>query len=269
LRYYAAILRGREYIQEIQKTMSDTAVLKGLAAIQARLAADEAKRSANEDYVKAKWFSLKDKQRAKGVFLQEMDEDSPNYSEKNGLGLVAIEHNNPAKGMFMRKALCTLESEGACWACEQHRKDYKAGWKQKPRLYINFLLLESPQLSTFEPANEPTVVVLSQGLSESQISPALFEQAGLFGTITSKEFQIKRSGAGFNDTSYLLTALSEHTLDDLESYELYDLDKIVRHVPYDQQAAHYLDGGTQATEAPASEEAAPAGDAGTTEEDAW
>lgn len=251
-----------------ETAVAEAAVLKGLAAIQARLAADEAKRSgSNEDFVKALWFKLLDKQKAKGLFLQELDEESPNYSEKNGLGIVAIEHNNPAKGMFMRKALCTLESEGRCWACEQHHKDYKAGWKQKPRLYINFLLLESPQLATFE-KNEPTVVVLSQGLSESQISPALFEQAGLFGTITTKEFQIKRNGAGFNDTSYLLTALAEHDLK-VEDYELYDLDKIVRHVPYEQQAAHYLDGGTAA---PASEGEAAGGvnsSASTADDDDW
>lgn len=234
------------------------AVLKGLAAIQAKIDADEAKRGESADFVKAEWFKLKDKESAKVVFLQEMDEDSPNFSEKNGVGMVAIEHSNPKD--FKRKALCTLEDEGNCWACEQHRKDYKAGWKQKPRLYINALVLGND-------ADEHKVVVLSQGLSESQISPALFEQAGEFKTITDRTFKIKRSGAGFNDTSYLLTALAPHDLK-VEDYEVYDLDKIVRHVPYAQQAAHYLDGAVADTEAPAASGPTNVGEE-KTEEETW
>jgi hypothetical protein len=242
--------------------MSDKAVLKGLAAIQAKIAADEAAREASGDFVKAEWFKLKDKEAAVGVFAQEMDPDSPNYSEKRGVGIVAVEHSNPQN--FKRKALCTLEEEGRCWACEQHRKDYKAGWKQKSRLYINFLLLDPK-------GDDHKMVVLSQGLSESQITPALFEQATEFGTITDRKFKIKRSGAGFNDTSYILTALVPHDVN-LDDYEVYDLDKIVRHVPYDQQAAHYLDGGTAASEPEpelATVGAGGSASAGSDDEDTW
>jgi hypothetical protein len=237
-------------------------VLKGLAAIQARIAQDEARNSG--DYVKAEFFKLRDKEAVKGVFLQELDEESKHYSPKNGLGMVAIEHTNPNN--FKRKAVCTLDDEGACWACEQHRKDYKAGWKQRPRIYINFLILGD------EPS-EHKVVVLSQGLSESQISPALFEQAGEFGTITEKVYKIKRTGAGFNDTSYLLTALADHDVN-VEDYELFDLDKVVRHVPYAQQAAHYLDSvaGTDASPVEQRETvSASSGNAavGTDPDDTW
>lgn len=205
-------------------------IVKGLKGINARIEAAEQKSSG--DGVKTEWFGLKDKQAAKVVFLQELDEDSPNYSSKNDLGFIAVEHSNPEN--FKRKALCTIDDEGACWACEQHRKDYKAGWKQKSRLYVNVLVID-------ENGNEE-VKVLSQGLSAKQITPALIEQAGEMGTITDKFFKIKRNGAGFNDTSYVLTPLAAHDKD-VESYELFDLEKVVRHVPYDQQAAHYLDNG--------------------------
>lgn len=223
--------------------------LKGLAAIQAKIDADEARRGEGGDFVKAEWFKLADKQSARVVFLQELDEDSPNYSAKNGVGEVVVEHSNPQN--FKRKAECTLEDEGQCWACEQHRKDYKAKWGQKSRLYINALVLGADD-------DEHKVVILSQGLSDSQISPALFEQAGEFKTITDRVFKIKRSGAGFNDTSYILTALTPHDLD-VEKYEVYDLDKIIRKVPYDQQAAHYLDGGTGAATDSAEREPVSAG----------
>ena len=121
-----------------------------------------------------------------------------------------------------------------------------------------------------EREGENEVQVLSQGLSESQITPALFEQATEFGSITDRTFKIKRSGAGFNDTSYILTALVPHDVN-LDDYEVFDLDKIVRHVPYDQQAAHYLDGGTAAVaEDDAKEPAlAGAGKSAGDDEDAW
>ena len=76
---------------------------------------------------KAKWVKLEDSESVKVRFLQELDPDSPTYDQKNGLGFIAVEHTNPKD--YRRKALCTTEDQGKCWGCEQHRKDYKAGWK--------------------------------------------------------------------------------------------------------------------------------------------
>lgn len=232
-------------------------IVKGLKGINARIEANEAKASGGgEDFVKTKWFTLKDKESAKVIFLQELDADSANYSKKNDLGFVAVEHSNPDD--FKRKALCTIEDEGACWACEQHRKDYKAGWKQKTRLYIN-VLVNADQEDAY-------VAVLSQGLSSSQITPALIEQSGEIGTITDKFMKIKRNGAGFNDTSYVLTPLGAHDKD-VESYELFDLEKVVRKISYDQQEAHYLSSGTAAATSETRE--APAFAGSTNEDESW
>lgn len=207
-------------------------IVRGLKGINAHVESEEAKFSGGgSDSPKTKWFALKDKQASKVVFLQELDPESPNFSEKNDLGFIAVEHSNPKD--FKRKALCTIDDEGACYACEQHKKDWKAGWKQKSRLYINVLVDNG--------TDEPYVAVLSQGMSEKQITPSLIEFAGELGTITDKFFKIKRNGAGFNDTSYILTPLGEHGKN-VEDFELFDLEKVVRSVPYAQQAAHYHDG---------------------------
>lgn len=216
-------------------------IVKGLNAINKHVEAEEAKFSGS-DGPTTKWFKLNDKQAAKVVFLQELDPDSPNFSEKNDLGFLAVEHVNPAN--WKRKALCTAD-EGECYGCQQHRKDYKAGWKQKTRLYINVLVDDGVE--------EPYVAVLSQGNGPKSITPTLIEYAGDDGTISDKYFTIKRTGAGATDTSYTLRAGKEHGLN-VEDYELFDLEKVVRNVPYAEQEAHYNHG----VEAAPAAESAPA-----------
>lgn len=233
-------------------------IVKGLKGIAARMEANESQGN-SDDGVKTVWFKIDDKQSAKVIFLQELDADSTNYSEKNDLGFVAVEHNNPDD--FKRKALCTLEDEGKCWACEQHRKDYKAGWKQKSRLYINALVDNGK--------DDPFVAVVSQGLSGKQITPALIEQSGEMGTITDKYMKIKRTGSGLSDTYYTLTPLAQHK-ENVEDYELFDLDKVVRKVSYDQQAAHYLESNNSSSTEETREAPAFAGaGAPASAEDEW
>lgn len=216
-------------------------IVKGLSAINKHVEAEEAKFNGSGDSNPTKWFKLSDKQAAKVVFLQELDPDSPNFSQKNDLGFLAVEHVNPLN--WRRKALCTAD-EGACYGCEQHQKDWKAGWKQKTRLYINALVDDGVE--------EPYVAVLSQGNGPKSITPTLIEYAGDDGTITDKFFTIKRTGAGATDTSYTLRAGKEHGYN-VEDYELYDLEKVVRHVPYAEQEAHYNQGVEATTsDAPAA-----------------
>ena len=102
------------------------------------------------DGTKARWVKLEDGESVKVRFLQELDPDSPSYNEKLGLGFIAVEHTNP--GDYRRKALCSMDDQGKCWGCEQHRKDYKAGWKGRSRLYINVLVDDGKE--------EPYVAIL-------------------------------------------------------------------------------------------------------------
>lgn len=215
-------------------------ILKGLKTIQKHNQdAEQRRESALESRVP--YFKISDGQSFKIRFLQELDEDSPNYSEKNDLGFIAVEHSNPAN--FRLKALCTIEEQGRCVGCEQHRLDWKAGWKPKQRLYINILVMS--------PGEEPAVKVLSQGLGAKAITESLMEIAGETGSITNRLFKIKRTGAEMMDTAYLLVPSDKDEKKvDVEEFDLFDLNLVVKDLPYEEQVEFYQIN----TEEPASAE---------------
>jgi hypothetical protein len=126
-----------------------------------------------------------------------------------------------------------METEGRDWANEQHRKDPKAGWKARTRLYINVLVDDGKE--------EPYVAILSQGTSGKTITPTLIEYAGEMGSISNLMWRIKRSGSK-TDTSYTIIPLAkDETPFDSSGLTLYDLEKTaVRHVPYAEQEAFYM-----------------------------
>lgn len=182
------------------------------------------------DGTKARWLKIEDSESVKIRFLQELDPDSPNYNEKNGLGFIAVEHTNPAD--YRRKALCSMDDQGKCYGCEQHRKDYKKGWKGRSRLYINVLVDDGKE--------DPYVAVLSQGSSGKTITPTLIEYAGEMGSISDLVWRIKRSGTK-TDTSYTIIPLAKDEKPfDSSSLELYELETVaVRDLPYTEQEAFF------------------------------
>ena len=187
------------------------------------------KPSYNEgDGTKARWVKLDDAQSVKIRFLQELDPDSAHYNEKNGLGFIAVEHTNPKD--YRR----TIDDQGKCWGCEQHRKDYKAGWKGRSRLYINVLVDDGKE--------EPYVAILSQGSSGKTITPTLIEYAGEMGSISNLMWRIKRTGTK-TDTSYTAIPLAKDEAPfDSSGIELYELEKVaVRDLPYTEQEAFFND----------------------------
>ena len=179
---------------------------------------------------KARWVKLEDTESVKIRFLQELDPDSPTYNEKNGLGFIAVEHTNPKD--YRRKALCSFDDQGKCWGCEQHRKDYKAGWKGRSRLYINVLVDDGKE--------DPYVAILSQGSSGKTVTPTLIEYAGEMGSITNLMWRIKRSGTK-TDTSYTIIPLQkDETPFDSSVLELYKLEETaVRDLAYTEQEAFF------------------------------
>lgn len=72
---------------------------------------------------KVRWLKLADGQAVKLRFIEELDDESANYSADRGLALVVKEHTNPKD--YKRKAVDTMESEGRDWAEEMHRKDQR------------------------------------------------------------------------------------------------------------------------------------------------
>jgi hypothetical protein len=187
------------------------------------------------DGSKARWVKLEDGESVKIRFLQELDPDSPSYNEKLGLGFIAVEHTNPKD--YRRKALCSMDDQGKCWGCEQHRKDYKAGWKGRSRLYINVLVDDGKE--------EPYVAILSQGSSGKTVTPTLIEYAGEMGSITNLMWRIKRTGTK-TDTSYTIIPLGKDEAPfDTSALELYKLEETaVRDLPYTEQEAFFAGEGS-------------------------
>jgi len=192
--------------------------------------------SSGGDTTKARWVKLEDTESVKIRFLQELDPDSTSYNEKHGLGFIAVEHTNPKD--YRRKALCSMEDQGKCYGCEQHRKDYKAGWKGRSRLYINVLVDDGKE--------DPYVGILSQGSSGKTVTPTLIEYAGEMGSITNLMWRIKRSGTK-TDTSYTIIPLGKDETDfDSSSLELYKLEETaIRDMPYTEQEAFFNGEGGQ------------------------
>lgn len=211
-------------------------LVKGLASIKAMQEANAAK-AAERDRPKAEWFSSvfpkKTGDTAVIRFLQELDEDMEGFVADRGLGFIAVEHNAPGPEGYKRRGKCTVDSEGQCYACERHKLDYKAGWKQKQNLYINVLM---------EWEGKPTVFVLSRN-ANSTFAQSLIQEAIDEGSITNANYRITKTGTG-TQTQWLLKRLKGDLLDD-SGVEVYDLDSVaIREVEYDKQAEYY--GGVSA-----------------------
>lgn len=204
-------------------------IIKGLSALNAEL---DKPSMASFDGVKGRWLKLEDGQSVKIRFLQELDPDSPSYNEKCGVGFIAVEHTNPGKGMYTRKALCSIDDQGRCFGCEMHRKDMKAGWKGRSRLYINVLVYDGKE--------DPYVAILSQGSGAKSATPEIIQYAGETGSISNVLWRLKRTGEK-TDTAYSIIPLPSEEEFDPTAYELFDLEKIaVRDIDYSEQETFYM-----------------------------
>lgn len=201
-------------------------IVKGLNAMNAALD----KPAASGSGEKGRWLKLEDGKSAKIRFLQELDPDSPNFDNRAGVGFIAVEHTNPKD--YRRKALCSVDDQGRCFGCEMHRRDPKAGWKGRSRLYINILVDDGEE--------DPYVAIFSQGTGPKSATPEIIQYAGETGSISNVLWRLKRTGEK-TDTNYSIIPLPSDTKVDVSEYELYDLEKIaVRDVPYADQENFYM-----------------------------
>lgn len=162
-------------------------------------------------------------------FLQELDPSATGYQEERGLAVAAVEHEAPGPKGYLRRALCTLDSEGQCYACERRKADYQEGWKTKTNLYINALVQYN--------GKEPEVAVISRNFNQS-FAQQLMDIAVEEGTITDKVFKITRHGTG-TQTVWVLMPTSKPVFDDSDA-EVFDLkETVLRDVEYDKQAAYF------------------------------
>lgn len=216
-------------------------ILEDLASIRNYYTEQDRKREEREAG-RSTWLKLKDKESANILFLQELAKDAPGYREDRGLGFIAMEHVHPDD--FRKKALCTA-ADGACFGCELNKKGwdsnqgkdkddetrYKGAWKARHRLYINVLVMKAGE--------EPFVAILSQGKSEKMITDDLLDYAVDDGTIRGQVFKLTRRGDKFNNTSYSIKGLPNEEVPDDADYEVFDLHKVVRSVPYEEQPAFF------------------------------
>ena len=205
-------------------------IVKGLNAMNRALD----KPSSGGDGVRGRWLKINDGQSVKIRFLQELDPDSPAYDSAAGAGFIAVEHTNPSD--YRRKALCSIDDQGRCYGCEQHRKDPKAGWKGRSRLYINVLVDDG--------AEDPYVAILSQGSGPKSATPEVIQYAGETGSITNVIWRLKRAGMG-TETNYSIIPLPTSDAKSDVEHELFDLEKIaVRDIPYAEQEGFYVGTGS-------------------------
>ena len=203
-------------------------LVKGLSALNKALD----KPSTSSDGPRGRWLKLADGQSVKIRFLQELDPDSADYNTTAGVGFIAVEHTHPEN--YRRKALCSIEDQGRCFGCEMHRRDPKAGWKGRSRLYINVLVDDGIE--------EPYVAIFSQGAGAKSATPEIIQYAGETGSISNVTWRLKRTGDK-TDTNYSIIPLPTADVKpiDFEKYELLDLEKVaVRDVEYSEQEDFYF-----------------------------
>jgi hypothetical protein len=201
-------------------------IMKGLKAMESL---DRPTASAG-DGTKVRWLKLEDGQSAKVRFVNELDEDSPNFDKARDVAIVVSEHTNPKD--YKRKAVCTQDSEGRCFGCEMARKEPKSGWRARFRFYTNLLVddgLESPY-----------VAVWSQGVGKQSAFNTLREYALETGSISNRTWRMKRQGSGTDTTYILLPGDPDTDKHDWSGVEPFNLEKVVREVTYVEQESFYL-----------------------------
>jgi hypothetical protein len=203
-------------------------IIKGLKDINALL--DKPKY--DETRAKVRWLKLADAQSVKIRFIEELDEDSANYSESRGLALVVKEHSNPKD--YKRKALDTMDTEGRDFAEEMYRKDYKAnaGWKAKLRFYCNVLVDDGMEA--------PYVAIWSMGVSKQSVFNTIREYALDTGSISNLTWKLKRNGQGTETNYTLIPTLPDSEPFNWEGISPFPLEAALNKIPYADQEAFYL-----------------------------
>ena len=206
-------------------------ILKGLKAMEQL---DRPSASAG-DGTKVRWLKLEDSQSVKVRFINELDEDSPNYDAARDVAIVVSEHTNPKD--YKRKAVCTMDSEGRCFGCEMARRqteaDRKQGsWRARFRYYTNLLVDDGME--------EPYVSVWSQGVGKQSAFNTLKEYAIDTGSISNRSWRMKRQGSGTDTTYIILPGDPDNEKYNWGNIEPFNLEKVVRQVPYAEQESFYL-----------------------------
>jgi hypothetical protein len=211
------------------------AIIEGLAGLR-KAREEQVEKDAARNRPKAEYFGWDKNKKAPNPdqilvqFLQEFDPSAAGYDEEKGLAVAAVEHEAPGPKGFMRRALCTQDSEGQCYACERKRADYQEGWKTKTNLYINALV-------DYNGKGNPEPVVISRNFNQS-FAQQLMDVAVEEGTITDTVFKITKHGTG-TQTVWVLSA-TKQAVWDTAGHDTFNIkETVLRDVEYDKQPAYY------------------------------
>lgn len=181
------------------------------------------------------WFTLKKKNPVRVRFLQELNEDARNYDSTRGKVLFLNEHTSPRT--FKRRAECTMDTEGQCFACEMVKeepapivdgKEKKGAWIAKSNMYV-WVATEDGELRVLSrPAPGPFFKLVYN-----------FHNGDGENSITEQEFEISK-GPNQSDPWNLMPRLkTSFELPDLS--EMADLTSAVgRRIAYAEQKNFYI-----------------------------
>jgi hypothetical protein len=185
---------------------------------------------------RVEWFSLKNGETKYIRFLQEFDTDMRNYDSKFGTAEFLVEHVSPVE--WSRKALCSFESEGRCFACEMDKEEPKIvedgkdkwhPWGQKSNFYI------------YTVDNKGAVRVMSRPTTGKLFDALVEEVEENDNSLTDITFKISKGSANQNPWEIRKTTKEHFDLPEIP--ELIDLSTAVGlKVAYAEQRNFYLPG---------------------------
>jgi hypothetical protein len=173
-----------------------------------------------------KFFNLQSGDTYKIRFRQELTEDSKNFDEEVGTGIIVPVVTSPINWKWRCASTAQSAEHGyRCWASEQIGQDGR--WKPKPHLLINIAVEID---GTWEPR------ILDTTFNQRHIGLILMEYAKEFGSIVNQNFKYSRTGSGAQDTNYSLIPLGESEADaSIADLQMHQLDNVYMTLGYDKQ----------------------------------
>jgi len=173
-----------------------------------------------------KFFNLQSGDTYKIRFRQELTEDSKNFDEEVGTGIIVPVVTSPINWKWRCASTAQSAEHGyRCWASEQIGQDGR--WKPKPHLLINIAV-------EIDGAWEPRI--LDTTFNQRHIGLILMEYAKEFGSIVNQNFKYSRTGSGAQDTNYSLIPLGESEADaSIADLQMHQLDNVYMTLGYDKQ----------------------------------
>ena len=173
-----------------------------------------------------KFFNLQSGDTYKIRFRQELTEDSKNFDEEVGTGIIVPVVTSPINWKWRCASTAQSAEHGyRCWASEQIGQDGR--WKPKPHLLINIAV-------EIDGAWEPRI--LDTTFNQRHIGLILMEYAKEFGSIVNQNFKYSRTGSGAQDTNYSLIPLGESEADaSIADLQMHQLDNVYMTLSYDKQ----------------------------------